>query len=96
MGVLSRVPYETRAWLPSPVGGFPAWCLTFDTPRGPVTVRKDHEGVHEAMWGLTSGKKDPKLGYPVLDQFKVYSAAETLPPEGMKTIDWIESWPAKK
>jgi branched-chain amino acid transport system substrate-binding protein len=70
--------------------------LTFETPRGPVTVRKDHEGVHDAMWGLTSGKKDPELGYPVLDKFKVYSAAETLPPEGQKTIDWIESWPAKK
>jgi branched-chain amino acid transport system substrate-binding protein len=69
--------------------------LTFDTPRGPVTVRKDHEGSHEAMWGLSSGKKDAKLGYPVLDKFQVFSAAETLPPEGQKTIDWIESWPAK-
>jgi branched-chain amino acid transport system substrate-binding protein len=70
--------------------------LTFDTPRGPVTVRKDHEAVNEAMWGLSSGKKDAEFGYPVLDHFKVFSAADTLPPEGKKTIDWIESWPAKK
>jgi branched-chain amino acid transport system substrate-binding protein len=70
--------------------------LTFDTPRGPVTVRKDHEAVNEAMWGLSSGQKDAEFGYPVLDHFKVFSAADTLPPEGTKTIDWIESWPAKK
>jgi branched-chain amino acid transport system substrate-binding protein len=64
--------------------------LTFETPRGPVTVRKDHEAVHEAMWGLTSGKKDPALGYPVLDQFSVFAAADIMPPEGMKTVDWLE------
>lgn len=63
--------------------------LTFATPRGPVTVRKDHEAVHEAMWGVTSGNKS-SLGFPVLDQFKVFPAADVMPPEGVKTVDWIE------
>ncbi len=68
----------------------------FDTPRGRVLVRKDHEAVHEAMWGLTSGKKHPELGFPILDQFRVFSAADVIPPEGRKTIEWIESWPTRK
>ena len=70
--------------------------LEFDTPRGRVLVRKDHEAVHEAMWGLTSGKKHPELGLPILDQFRVFSAADVIPPEGRKTIEWIESWPTRK
>jgi branched-chain amino acid transport system substrate-binding protein len=70
--------------------------LEFDTPRGRVLVRKDHEAVHEAMWGLTSGKKQPEFGYPILDQFRVFPADQVIPPEGMKTIEWIESWPSRK
>ena len=70
--------------------------LEFDTPRGRVLVRKDHEAVHEAMWGLTSGKKHPELGYPILDQFRVFPADQVIPPEGMKTIEWIEGWPSRK
>ncbi len=70
--------------------------LEFDTPRGRVLVRKDHEAVHEAMWGLTSGKKHPELGYPILDQFRVFAAADVIPPEGRKTIEWIESLPTRK
>ncbi len=70
--------------------------LEFDTPRGRVLVRKDHEAVHEAMWGLTSGKKHPEFGYPVLDQFRIFPAADVTPPEGKKTVEWIESWPTRK
>jgi branched-chain amino acid transport system substrate-binding protein len=70
--------------------------LDFDTPRGRVLVRKDHEAVHEAMWGLASGKKHPVLGYPILDQFRVFPADEITPPEGKKTVEWIESWPTRK
>jgi len=70
--------------------------LDFDTPRGRVLVRKDHEAVHEAMWGLASGKKHPVLGYPILDQFRVFPADEVTPPEGKKTVEWIESWPTRK
>jgi branched-chain amino acid transport system substrate-binding protein len=63
--------------------------ITFDTPRGPVTVRKDHEAVHDAMWGVASGKSHA-LGFPLLDQFRVFPAAEVMPPAGVKTVDWIE------
>ena len=70
--------------------------LEFDTPRGRILVRKDHEAVHEAMWGLTSGKKHPVFGYPILDQFRVFPADDVTPPEGKKTVEWIESWPTRK
>jgi branched-chain amino acid transport system substrate-binding protein len=70
--------------------------LEFDTPRGRVLVRKDHEAVHEAMWGVTSGKKHPELGFPVLDQFRVFPGADVMPPEGKQTVEWIESWPTRK
>ena len=70
--------------------------LEFDTPRGRVLVRKDHEAVHEAMWGLTSGQKHPAFGYPILDQFRVFPAADVTPPEGKRTVEWIESWPTRK
>jgi branched-chain amino acid transport system substrate-binding protein len=70
--------------------------LSFDTPRGRVTVRKDHEALTEATWGLISGKKSAEFGIPLLDHFRVYPASEIMPPEGMKSIDWIERWPTKK
>jgi branched-chain amino acid transport system substrate-binding protein len=70
--------------------------LEFDTPRGRVLVRKDHEAVHDAMWGVASGKKHPEFGYPILDQFRVFSAADVTPPEGKRTVEWIESWPTRK
>lgn len=70
--------------------------IEFETPRGTVLVRKDHEAVHDAMWGLTSGRKHPELGFPILDKFEVFPAKDVNPPEGMKTVDWIEGWPAKK
>ena len=38
--------------------------LEFDTPRGRVLVRKDHEAVHEAMWGLTSDRSIPRSAIP--------------------------------
>lgn len=66
--------------------------LTYDTPRGPVHIREDHQAVHEAMWGLTSGKKHPKLGFPVLDHFKVYPIDKVNNPMGTKAVEWIDSW----
>jgi len=66
--------------------------LTYDTPRGAVTVRSDHQAVHDAMWGITTGKSDPKFGYPVIDRLEVFAADKVNPPVGTKTIDWIKSW----
>jgi endonuclease/exonuclease/phosphatase (EEP) superfamily protein YafD len=42
MGVLARVGVVTRAWVPSPVGKFPAWCLTLDTAAGSLDVLHVH------------------------------------------------------
>jgi branched-chain amino acid transport system substrate-binding protein len=95
-GIEKAVKAKNGAWPTSEEMAAAMEGLEFDTPRGRVLVRKDHEAVHEAMWGLTSGKKHPEFGYPILDQFRVFSAAEVIPPEGRKTIEWIESWPARK
>jgi hypothetical protein len=48
------------------------------------------------MWGVASGRKHPEFGYPVLDEFRVFPAADVIPPEGAKTVEWIESWPSRK
>lgn len=94
--VEKAVQVKNGAWPSDEEIGAAMEGLSFDTPRGRVLVRKDHEAVNEVMWGLTSGKKDPALGYPILSDFHVFPAAEVIPPEGKKTIDWIESWPAAK
>jgi hypothetical protein len=70
--------------------------LTYDTPRGPVHIQVDHQAIHDSIWGLTSGKKHPKYGYPVLDKLKVYPAVKVCNPLGTKAVEWIESWPEKK
>lgn len=70
--------------------------LAYETPRGPVFIREDHQAVHDSMWGLTSGKVDPELGYPILEKMRVYPAVQVNNPLGTKAIEWIESWPEKK
>jgi branched-chain amino acid transport system substrate-binding protein len=70
--------------------------LRYETPRGWVLIQKDHQAVHESMWGMTTGKHHPKYGYPLLDHFKVYPAVQVNNPPGTKAVEWIESWPEKK
>lgn len=70
--------------------------LTYDTPRGPVMIQKNHQGITDSMWGLTSGKLDPKYGYPLLDKMMVFPAVQVNNPLGTTAIGWIESWPEKK
>lgn len=70
--------------------------LGYDTPRGPVFIRPDHQAVHESMWGITSGKRDSTLGFPILERFRVFPAVSVNPPLGVKTLDWIDSWPVKR
>jgi branched-chain amino acid transport system substrate-binding protein len=95
-GIEKAVKVKNGAWPTSEEIAAAMEGLEFDTPRGRVLVRKDHEAVHEAMWGLTSGKKHPVFGYPILDQFRVFPADDVTPPEGKKTVEWIESWPTRK
>ena len=70
--------------------------LSFDSPRGRIMIRNDHQAVNDAMWGMTTGKKDSSFGYPVLDHFKVFPGSEIVPPTGKDTIPWIDSWPSGK
>ena len=70
--------------------------LGYDTPRGPVFIRSDHQAVHDSVWGLTTGKNDPVYGYPKLEKLRVFPAADINPPLGVKSVDWINSWPANK
>lgn len=69
--------------------------LAYETPRGPVLIQENHQAVHESMWGITSGKRHPEFGYPLLDQFRVYPAVQVNNPPGTKAIEWIKSWPEK-
>ncbi len=70
--------------------------LAYETPRGPVIIREDHQAIHESMWGITTGKRHPKYGYPLLDQMRVYPAVQVNNPLGTTAVEWIESWPEKK
>jgi len=70
--------------------------LAFETPRGPVFIRQDHQAVHDSMWGLTTGELDPEFGYPVLENMRVYPAVQVNNPLGTKAVEWIESWPENK
>lgn len=70
--------------------------LAYETPRGPVLIQGNHQAAHESMWGITSGKKHPKYGYPLLDELRVYPAVQVNNPPGTKAIEWIESWPEQK
>jgi branched-chain amino acid transport system substrate-binding protein len=69
--------------------------LGFETPRGPVMIRSDHQAVHGSMWGMTTGETDPTFGYPMLDNLQVFPAAQVNPPLGVNPVDWIRSWPAE-
>ena len=63
--------------------------LRFETPRGEVWVRPDHEAEHEAVWGFTSGRVDREFGFPVLERLMVFKPREVFPPLGRKTMDWV-------
>jgi len=68
--------------------------LGWDTPGGPIVMRPDHQAVQPALWGITSGQLQPKLGFPTLERIQTFSTTLVTPPLGMKTLDWIDSWPA--
>jgi len=70
--------------------------LGFETPRGPVVVRADHQAVHGSMWGLTTGKTDAAFEYPVLEDLQVFPAAQVNPPIDVNPVQWIQSWPAER
>lgn len=44
------------------------------------------------MWGLTTERTDPELGYPILDRLEVFPADQVNPPLGTPTLEWIKQW----
>ncbi|HEV8643109.1 MAG TPA: ABC transporter substrate-binding protein [Methylomirabilota bacterium] len=61
--------------------------LTWQTPYGLITMRPDHQVVHDGAVGLT--KFNAKYGFPTLERLVAVRAAEIMPPVGMKTLDWV-------
>lgn len=61
--------------------------LTWQTPYGSITMRPDHQVVHDGALGLT--KFNAKYGFPTLERLVAVRAAEIMPPVGMKTLDWV-------
>lgn len=55
MAILSRWPVAEQAWMDSPVGAFPAWCVVIESPLGPL--RALHVHLHPPLDenGLLSG-----------------------------------------
>jgi len=67
-----------------------------DTPRGPVYARKDHQAVHDSVWVMTTGKKNPKYSFPALEKPRVVPTVNITPLIGVKSFDQINSWPENK
>jgi branched-chain amino acid transport system substrate-binding protein len=64
--------------------------LEFDTPSGRVALSLGggHQAVEPAAYAVL--KLDAKLGVNVFDQVRTFPAACVNPPDGMKTLDWID------
>jgi branched-chain amino acid transport system substrate-binding protein len=61
--------------------------LTWTGPLGSITMRRDHQGVHGGLIGLT--KFNPKYGFPTLERTMELPADQVQPPLGMRSQDWI-------
>ncbi len=64
--------------------------LEFDTPSGRIAmaIGYGHQAVEPAVYGIT--RFDPQLGFSRLDRIKVFPVKCVNPPDGVKTLDWIE------
>jgi branched-chain amino acid transport system substrate-binding protein len=64
--------------------------LTFEsiTTTIRMALNKGHQAVHENGYGLS--KWDDATGRPTVTQVKFYPPECVMPPEGVKTLDWIE------
>ena len=65
--------------------------LDFETPAGPIKVTSSQDGQQQAVYGITSGRPDPKFGFPLLDRVQSWPAAAVNPPPGKKTLEWIDT-----
>ena len=64
--------------------------LEFDTPSGRIAmaIGGGHQAIEDALYGTV--KFDTQLGYNTLTQMKVFPARCVNPPDGMKSVDWID------
>jgi len=64
--------------------------LEFDSPSGRIAmaIGGGHQAIEDALYGTV--KFDPKVGHNVLDHVKVFSARCVNPPDGMKSLEWID------
>jgi branched-chain amino acid transport system substrate-binding protein len=67
----------------------------WDTPSGPLQMRSDHDSVQPAIFGMTSSRLHPQFNFPVLDRVQTFPGVDVTVPPGRKTIEWIDSWPAR-
>lgn len=70
--------------------------LTFETPTGTIATKANHDTHQQAVYGITSSKLDPKFNFPLLDKIQIFPPDRVNPPPTMKTLEWINGWPAKK
>ena len=63
----------------------------FETPGGLVRMRlgKGHQAVQDTAYGVY--RYDRASGQPTLENIRRYKAECVMPPEGVKTLDWIKS-----
>ena len=63
--------------------------LTFETPSGKVNMALGKG--HQAVQGTANGTVKHVKGQLKITNIKQYPAAKVLPPEGLKSEDWIKS-----
>ncbi len=61
--------------------------LTWQTPYGTITMRPDHQAIHDGALGLT--KFNAKYGFPTLERVVAVRAQEIMPPLGTNTLNWV-------
>jgi branched-chain amino acid transport system substrate-binding protein len=64
--------------------------LDFDTPSGRIAmaIGGGHQAIEDALYGTV--KFDQRLGHNTLTQIKVFPARCVNPPDGTKSLDWID------
>jgi branched-chain amino acid transport system substrate-binding protein len=65
--------------------------LDFETPSGPIKITSAQDANQQAVYGLTSGRPDPRFGFPLLEKVQTWPATVVNPPPGKKTLEWIDS-----
>jgi len=67
--------------------------LEFDSPGGRIKMAlgNGHQAIQPSVWGITSSKRHPKWGFPLLEKTETFPAEQVNPPPGVKTLEWIET-----